>query len=506
MKLAALVCIYFFRPGFKFQFRFRNSRLPLFYLLVIGIALINYCITAGFAIPNYTITFLIGIGFWIFSILAIHQIKLSVEGNEPRVIHKTIYIFFIINTIVSVITFLIIIWQTKTLNPYLYQGQYQKYFIGTGDYIKGISFDTSTTNAVLNGFGVIYFLQRKQAAMALLCMIILLMTGSNVINIIVSLVLLFMFIFQSDKIQKSLIAICYFLLIVFMTKISPQNNNYMVNFFNNFFDKGINVHKNILQSDIKKLPDSSLTPEERRQKIAMLYLDSMTFLENEKQNFIGSHTLAIPVNLSLPVDDINSPQFQHKSFVTPVEQNMFHFIDAHSSALPMSADILFHAKYPGKIIAWKQTLNYFKQHPSKIITGTGIGNFSSKLAFKTTALDIAGSYPEKYKYISHDFLANHLDVYLYFFSKEDGLHSITNSPGSVYDWLLSEYGIIGLLAFFLFYIGFFIKKLNLFSYSIPCILLLSAILFFDYWFEQLSIIIFFELLIFLNMKEKVNRL
>jgi hypothetical protein len=36
--------------------------------------------------------------------------------------------------------------------------------------------------------------------------------------------------------------------------------------------------------------------------------------------------------------------------------------------------------------------------------------------------------------------------------------------------------------------------------------LLSGILFFDYWFEQLSIIVFFELLMFLNLKEKANKL
>jgi hypothetical protein len=51
---------------------------------------------------------------------------------------------------------------------------YQKYFIGTGDHIRGITFDTSTTNAVLNAFGIVYFLLRKQMVMALLCMAVLL--------------------------------------------------------------------------------------------------------------------------------------------------------------------------------------------------------------------------------------------------------------------------------------------------------------------------------------------
>ena len=98
-------------------------------------------------------------------------------------------------------------------------------------------------------------------------------------------------------------------------------------------------------------------------------------------------------------------------------------------------------------------------------------------------------------------------IYTYiFFSKTDGLHSIINNPASVYDQLLSEYGLLGLSAFFIFYTGFFIKKVKLLSYGIPLLLLLSGILFFDYWFEQLSIIVFFELLMFLNLKEKANKL
>jgi hypothetical protein len=507
IKLAALVYIYFLQPDFKFNFRFRKSRLPLFYPLIIGIALLDYFITSGFSFQNYSAVFLIGICFWLFSILAIHQVKLFVESNDPAVTHRTIYVFFIINALVSIIAFLLIAYETKTINPYLYQGQYQKYFIGTGDYIKGISFDTSTTNGLLNAFGVIYFLQTRKTIMVFLFMIILLMTGSNITNILLCLVLVSMFVFQSDKDQKSVIVICFFFLIMFMAKISPQNNNYLVASFNNIFDKEANVsQKNITQAAIKISPDSILTIAERKQKTAMLYLDSISLLQWEKQKLLGIEPIAVNERLLIPVDNINAPEFQHKSFVTPVEENMFQFIAANATALPMSSDSTFKPKYPGKIIAWEQTINYFKQHPSKLITGLGVGNFSSKLAFKASGLKVAGAYPEKYKYISLPFLTNHLDLYLYFFSKADGLHSIINNPASVYDQLLSEYGLLGLSAFFIFYVGFFIGKIKLLSYGIPLLLLLTGILFFDYWFEQLSIIIFFELLMFLNVKEKAYKL
>ena len=80
----------------------------------------------------------------------------------------------------------------------------------------------------------------------------------------------------------------------------------------------------------------------------------------------------------------------------------------------------------------------------------GIGNFSSKLAFKATGLNIAGGFPQKFTYMNSAFISNHLDLYLYYFTKEDGLHSITNNPNSVYDQLISGVWIIGNSQHFLF--------------------------------------------------------
>ncbi len=96
-------------------------------------------------------------------------------------------------------------------------------------------------------------------------------------------------------------------------------------------------------------------------------------------------------------------------------------------------------------------------------------------------------------------------MYLDFFSKQTGLHSLTNSPFSVYDQLLAEYGLIGLTIFFVYYLWFFARHYRKLTYGLPILLLLMAVLFVDYWFEQLSILIFFELLLFLNIKETEAR-
>ncbi len=165
----------------------------------------------------------------------------------------------------------------------------------------------------------------------------------------------------------------------------------------------------------------------------------------------------------------------------------------------------FNSTLPGKFIAWKQTVSWLQQHPQKILTGGGMGNFSSKLAFRTSCIKVAGSYPERFKYINNAFLINHLDLYLFYFSKEDKFHSIINNPFSVYDQLISEYGLSGLSAFFIFYLGFFLRNFKKLTYGIPLILLMTGIFFIDYWFEQLSVVILFEMMLFLNIKEKTQQ-
>ncbi len=503
-KLIAIVLICIARFNFRLGLHLRNSRLPLFYPVIIGIGILNWFII-GFANPAYNVVLLTGITFWIVSILAVHQVKRSVELHDPFIIHNTIRLFFIINAVVSFAAFLLIIFKTGAINPYLYQGEYQKYFIGTGDYIKGISFDTSTTNSVLNAFGVVYFLNRKKAGMVLLCMNTLLLTGSNITNLLLSVVLLFVLLFQSNREQKSLILICFFLLVIFMTKISPQNNQYLVNYYEKIFSNTTSKQKHAALLSIKEKPDSVLTIEERKQKFALMYLDSLSTVQIEKQKNKFQNT-SVNQKPAIPGDSIHTPKFQHRTVTTPVEAGMFNFIITHPSALPVSSDTAFRSRLPGKIIGWEQTITWLRHHPQKIITGAGIGNFSSKLALRTSCINVAGSWPKKHKYISPDFLSNHLDLYLYYFTKEDELHSIINNPSSVYDQLPGEYGVAGLFAFLFFYLGFFLQNKRILTYGIPLILLLTGIFFIDYWFEQLSVVILFELLLFLNIKEGKEKL
>jgi hypothetical protein len=61
--------------------------------------------------------------------------------------------------------------------------------------------------------------------------------------------------------------------------------------------------------------------------------------------------------------------------------------------------------------------------------------------------------------------------------------------------------LLGLLAFAVYYLWFFARHYKKLTYGLPILLLIMAVLLVDYWFEQLSILIFFELLLLLNIKE-----
>ncbi len=515
VKVAAIVLSFVLRPDLKFGFRLKDSRLPLFYLLVIAITVFNWLISGQLFNLNYGLVVLSGILFWGLCVLAIHQVKLSVEKNDPETIHRTIFVFFVLNAIVSLAVYSGIIIETEHINPYRYQGNFQKYFIGTGDYIKGITLDTSTTNAVLNALGIIYYLLRRKFAMALLCMVILLLTGSNVTNLLLCIVLIYLFIFGTNKDQKSIIIVCFIMLITFLVKVSPQNNKYIKTLYQRL-SKDIPKEKPVYLNtkSITDLPDSVLDAEDKRKKIAQLYLDSL-------QNVITLQKLLTkrmePVNPSIPPpkehiinlvekpvipkDSIHTPTFQHKNDTTVTERNLFKFIDSQRLEVPIADSRKQNLHIPGKLVAIRQTLQYFGEHPMRLLTGTGIGNFSSKLAFRVTGMKVAGGYPEKYVYINEGFKVNHLDLYLFYFTSSDDLHSIANSPNSTYDQLLSEYGLAGLLAFAFFYALYFKKRIKNGSYALPLLIFMLGAFFIEYWFEQLSVVIIFELLILLNIKE-----
>ncbi len=500
VKAAAILLMLVFRFNRRTGLRLKQPRLPLFYPVMMGIGLLSAVAGGHLTGLNYLMVLAVGLFSWLFCFIAIHQLKTTVERTDPEILHRTLLLFFVLNIVVSFVVYAGIVWETGTINPYRYQGQYQKYFIGTGDYIKGISFDTSTTNAVINAFGVVYFLQRRQYVMTLCCMSVLLLTGSNMVNLLLCLTLLFRFVLGTGRSQKSIIVVCMLMLVTFLAKVSPQNNQYISEVWKRITSQPIPpivIPGHVIPLQLR--PDSVLDREQQKEKIALLYLDSMNRV------LLGRQAAAPAVTENnkpaIPVANIHTPPYQHRSDTTLIEQRLMDFIAAHKAELQLADQPVMEKDKPGKWIALRQTLHFLSAHPLYWVMGAGMGNFSSKLAFRATALNIAGGYPQRFQYINPGFTSNHLDLYLHYFAHTDGLHSVTNSPNSVYDQLIAEYGLTGIAAFFFLYIWYFLRHYKKMTYGIPVLLLVLGICGTDYWFEQLSVLPFAELLLFLNIKE-----
>jgi hypothetical protein len=339
-------------------------------------------------------------------------------------------------------------------------------------------------------------------------MVVLLLPASNFMNMALLLVLTGMFLFKTNRDQKSIIVICFMFLVVFLAKVSPQNSQYAHETVKNIIHP---PRPPFNHTAVLNTTDSTKNPDFIKRTFAKHYLDSLKAMAiNHTAN--NQKATITPANLPktdagriiLIGADINTPPYQTPTDTPAEQRKLLAFINFHKADLPLAGRDSFKVTLPGKAIGFIQTLQLIKNHPAKILTGSGMGNFSSKLAFKATGLTFSGGFPAKYIYINRDFLVNHLDIYLNFFSKIRELHSLTNSPFSVYDQLLAEYGLLGLAAFAIFYLGYFFRQIRYLSYGIPILILMLAVFFTDYWFEQLSVIVFFELLLLLDIKETAN--
>jgi hypothetical protein len=508
-KGIALVLIFILRPDFRFGLRLpfrrngQGSRLPLFYPGMILIALWNALSHGLLAEPNYGFSLAGGLAYWIAALLAIHQVKAAVDRLPAETLHRTLIAFFAINAAISIFTLLKIMIEARALNPYLYQGEYQKYFINTGDYIRGILFDTSSANALINAFGVVYFISRKRAGMALICMTVMLLTGSNATDIIVACALLWILLTGRGRERKSLALVSLFMLILFTVKISPQNHLYVFSTIENSLSKtpagqAIASRPTVRITD---MPDSLLDSDGRRMKIATRYVDSVSYLFWLKRDSIYRRLGIQWTNIRpRPRPNLDALEFQSRLDTSlEMHKTLMEFIRVQHMEGQVAMAGEGYGRLPGKFIAMSQTVDFLNHHPGKWFSGDGMGNYSSKLAFRSTGLGMSGKYPGTIRYMSPEFKDGHLALYLYYFTKGPALHSVLNTPDSVYDQMLAEYGIAGLLIFLFFYLGYFCRQPG--STGIPLLFIMGIGFCLNYWFEQLSVVVVFELMMLVVRKE-----
>jgi hypothetical protein len=516
VKVIALLFILFISYRSFTWTNLRRQRLIFFYAVIVAITCINFLFQIRQVTFNYSLTAILGLSIWIMAAIAGFSIFSIIQKDTSERLHRTVELFFLLHIAATAINLLLIMVETGALNPYTYKGMSQKYFISTGDFIRGIGFDSPVSTAMISAFALTYFLYRERFIFSLLAMGSLLLIGSNLTNIFVLGVLAFAFLFKTNRLQKSVISLYIVLFILFVAKVSPQNNEYMGRFAYKMMGKPYDLpRKNDNPDFIKKQPDSLLGPEEQRKKIAKLFIDSASvtsaYLKN-RSTFLGKNNrnayyalLRFSPEKPMPQEVRRFYNYRPSSAIVSKINHYRQFFDSHYKTDSLQLARSYNWDYPGKWIAGLQLVNFFKEHPAKIPLGAGINNFSSRTAFKVTGLGIAGAYPAKYNYLSPSFLDNHLFTYIFYHTQPQPKHAAENTPDSTYYQIMGEYGLTGFLAFLLLYAGYFLKRLPRTGYGIPLLLLLLMSFSVEYWFEQLSIVVLAELLFFLAIADSARQ-
>jgi hypothetical protein len=502
VKIIAIIAIVVLeRKSFTLKSFIRKPYI-LFYMGIIAIALINLLLQYRDLHLPYLLVTGMGILLWMMPAIAGYHSYNIVQKGDLDKIHRTVSFFFLVHIAIIFASLLMIILEIRTIDPYTFKGLNQKYYISTGDYIRGITFDDAVTTAMIAAFGLLYFLYRRRFFYSLLCMAGVLVIFSNLTNIFLLLIFVVLFIFKSDRVQKSMVIVYGCMLVIFITTVSPQNNEYVVSFIYKMIGKAYYLPpvKTITREELKQMPDSLLSYDQKREKTGLVYLDSISHVLRANNRLLPEKALFQADTLSdtgkkifyeyRPTAQVKQKENRFSSFIT------FRYTAAEKDSLNKR----YNWDKPGKITAALQLIDLYKNHPSTKWLGVGAGNFSSRIAFKSAAIGIGGAYPEKYAYVHPYFQNAHLYVYLFYHAQWQINHTAANTPDSTYFQIAGEYGIAGICLFVFLYAGYFLWKTRRSSYALPLLFLLLATFSVEYWFERLSIVVLFEFLVFLDVK------
>jgi hypothetical protein len=436
---------------FNFQAlkKFDYKRIPGFYILITIIEILKFVfLNESYSIPHLA-QFSVGISYWIASIALCWLIYYTVMNQKN--IDRTIQLITILNFIFSFYQYLRICLIEGTINPFN-TGHNHPYGISTGDLISGLFHGVHLTNAFVSLFLIFFHLHRRRFLLVLLALFCLLLTGNNYATLVFFLCSAIYFI--TDRTRYNFLHIFYTIIITFVFYIfaTPLNAEYML-------EKVLHISATLPNSgkDISK-----------------------EYAEQEQDYQV--------INLPDTLHPYDAEGATSKKLVIKRSE---------------SGDTIFDfVKQSGKIRSYYQTKHFLLSSPRTFLFGSGMGGFSSKLAFNSSGV-MEGSALSKHlpKYETLAFSQNHKALYSYLKTQHIMFHSESNRPFSVYNQLLGEYGIIGFVLFLVLYVWFFFKRIRKNTFALPVFISMLLIFNIDYFIEALSILLFFETFMFMDIKE-----
>ncbi|MBS1638321.1 MAG: hypothetical protein JST26_20575 [Bacteroidetes bacterium] len=479
-KIIAIIGIFICRRRFRLQ----KNGVFYFYLSMIGIGLVQFLFFSGDLSMAHGLVVLTGCITWLFSLLAFQQVRVSVNTHTESQLINTLKVITVLNFFVSLADLIKIMLTQHSLNPYN-EISSPPYGISSGDMIGGVFGQLHLVNTVTCFLLIIFFLYKQEFRFSLMALIPFLLTGSNFGTLILFPVLLYILIVKRGIIYKYYALFSIAIIVVFYVQITPVNFRYM------------------RQTLAKAAMQLHIIP----QPVAI--------------------NISKPVKKTPPVDFIKLYEKQHPAVrVDTIEQKVLMNSDENPVKRQKREDLVFYrkdslqkakaqmplfnsdtlirfdfVKQSGKITSFIQTKQFLLSGKSRLLFGAGIGSFSSRLAFITSRIvgdsKILMALPY---YETPAFKKNHKAIFKYLMYMDDEEHSVTNLPFCWYNQLLGEYGLLGFISFVVLYLGFFLRRFRSYRYGLLMLGGMLLFFFFDYWFERLAVMIFFELFLLMEIR------
>jgi len=450
LKIIALIAIYILRPNLKFGL----NRIPRFFQIIILISFVNLFLNQDFS-KKYLVAFAIGNLFWVLCFLAYHQFKLSLEKYGTGTVSRTLQVFTLLNFAACVYQLIQIMILTGKLNPY--KGLGFPYGMSTGDHIYGIFMGNAYNNLMVSALLAMFFIFRKNilfTAVSVASMLLVFGNAGIIIFFAVLAGILLLGIRYGRSSKSSLIK-----------NFLPTKGNL---FFIFFLFLGTIVFYGLV------------SPENIKYTIERLMMKNTAMANQTNYNRYEKEKLKQTIYIN------DSSDWAWKKDVT--KRYVEHF--------------------KGKKLSIVETNDYLLHSVKSFLIGAGTTNFSSLTAQRMSGLDSSRIFTQVLPfYCSPLYAANHRLIHIVRLSdKPEYLSQTNNWPNSIYSQILGEYGIIGGLIFILFYFGYYFKERKYWSYGLWVTLLIIAFSFFDYMFEPLCVMIFYELLMEIDIMANKERL
>lgn len=470
IKAVAIAFIYIVRPNFRFGFL--KGRLPKFYPLIILLAIVNLLLFVQDFSKEYLVAFGVGIGFWVLSILTYHQVKLSLERNGVQKVHNALKVFVIVN-------FVLCIWQifkmyqVHDMYPYNVNLSFPL-GLSAGDNVFGIFLEYSYYNVMVSTMLIIYFLFKRDILFYLLSASSLLLVFANTGTLI------------------TLVALTLICIVSIVTLL---------------------IRKETPSTFGKWLKQISIGRSAWHIGIIIAFIISMSYVVSSE-------------NVEYALFSIDAKKNQEVAIQKTVEQNLIKADTAGVSAvqkidtLPIDRDTVIPRyldqrfavtvdhlhNFKGKMLSFQETYDYLTSSTSAFLFGAGPVRFSSVTAQRMAGYDDSRIFKKILpRYKSKEFTENHFLILKARTEDQDKYRSALNWLDSFYNQILGEYGLLGLLLFLIFYVGYFLKRIKYVTYGFWLSVIMVPFALFSYMFEHLGPIVIFELLMEMNVKENIEK-